>query len=252
MEEQDYRTTYDLEGHNWWFVGMRRTCSEWLGRCLSASAVARGGRAPRILDVGCGTGINIEAFERFGPTLGLDLSATALAFCRERGRDGLVQASGVHLPFPDRSFDVVTAIGVVEHIEQDRAALAEWARVLAPGGQLVLLTSAYSWMWSGHDVSNHHVRRYTTKEVRAMLADVGLVDVRASYVNCLLFPPIAVVRLAERLARRGRTPEPHKDTGEVPAPANRALVALLAVEAWLLRRWDLPFGVSMVASGSVR
>ncbi|MFN8016873.1 MAG: class I SAM-dependent methyltransferase [Acidimicrobiales bacterium] len=249
MEEQDYRTTYELEGHNWWFVGMRRTCTEWVARCLARPTAAAPVRPPRILDVGCGTGINIEAFERFGPTVGLDRSSTALAFCRERGRTDLVQADGVRLPFPDGAFDVVTAIGVVEHIEADRAALAEWARVLAPGGRLVLLTSAYQWMWSGHDTSNHHVRRYTTRQVRSMLAAAGLGEVRSSYVNCFLFPPIAVVRLVERAMRRGRPPAPHKDTGEVPGPANRLLVALLGLEARLLRRTDLPFGVSMVASG---
>lgn len=240
MEEQDYATTYRLEGGNWWFVGMRRICLEWVERCR--------GDGP-ILDVGCGTGINIEALDALAPTTGVDLSATALRFCQDRGRTELVQATGERLPFPDGSFDVVTAFGVVEHIEADAEAVAEWSRVVAPGGHLVLLTSAYQWMWSGHDVSNHHARRYRADEVRRLLADAGLVDVRVSHLNTFLFPPIAAVRIVERLLRLGRQPAAHKDTGEVPASVNRLLTAVLALEARLLRTRDLPFGVSIAASG---
>jgi SAM-dependent methyltransferase len=254
VEEQDYATTYRLEEGNWWFVGMRRICLEWVDRCRGRRPAGPGatGRGPdRILDVGCGTGINLDPLAERGRAVGVDLSATALAFCRRRGLGGLVQGRGECLPFPDGSFDVVSAIGVVEHIEADAAAVAEWARVLAPGGDLVLLTSAYRWLWSGHDLSNHHVRRYTAAEVRALLEGAGLEGARVSYVNCFLLPPIVAVRAVAALGRRLRGRPAlvaHKDTGEVPGPVNRLLVALLAVEARLLRRVDLPFGVSMVAS----
>ena len=242
MEEQDYRTTYELEDHNWWFVGMRRISLAMLGR---PAPVASG--AP-ILDVGCGTGIMLEHLAPLGEATGLDFSSTALSFCRQRGAERLVQARGEQLPFADASFGAVTAFGVVEHIDADRAAMAEWARVLQPGGSLVLLTSAYQWMWSGHDVSNHHTRRYLTKEVKALLRDAGLEPTKVSYVNSILFPPILVVRLLERLRRRGREPEPHKDTGEVPAPANRVLLWLIGIEQRIIDRAKLPFGVSIVAS----
>ena len=242
MEEQDYRTTYELEDHNWWFVGMRRISLAMLGR---PAPVAAG--AP-ILDVGCGTGIMLEHLAPRGEATGLDFSSTALAFCRKRGAERLVQARGEQLPFADGSFGAVTAFGVVEHIDADRAALAEWARVLQPGGSLVLLTSAYQWLWSGHDVSNHHTRRYLTREVTALLREAGLEPTKVSYVNSILFPPILVVRLVERLRRGSKEPEPHKDTGEVPGPANRLLLWLLGLEQRVIARGKLPFGVSIVAS----
>lgn len=248
MEEQDYRTTYELEGHNWWFVGMRRISLSLLRRPSEVHAVD----GERILDVGCGTGIMLEHLDGLGSPTGLDFSPTALAFCRQRGAERLVQGRGEQLPFADDSFSAVTAFGVIEHIEADRAAVDEWARVLRPGGSLVLLTSAYQWMWSGHDVSNHHTRRYLTRDIERLLVDAGLQPTKVSYVNSFLFPPILVVRLIERLRRGSRPPVPHKDTGEVPAFVNRFLIWLLDVERRIVGRRSLPFGVSIVASASKR
>lgn len=250
MEEQDYRTTYELEGHNWWFVGMRRISLSLLGHDPRDPPRDRG----PILDVGCGTGIMLEHLADLGQPTGLDFSATALEFCRKRGADRLVQARGEQLPFADGSFNAVTAFGVVEHIGADRQAVDEWARVLRPGGELVLLTSAYQWLWSGHDVSNHHTRRYVTKEITGLLRDAGLEPTKVSYVNSILFPPILVVRLFERLRRGSKPPAPQKDTGEVPGPANRLLTWLLDLERRVLarpgRNARLPFGVSIVAAAT--
>jgi SAM-dependent methyltransferase len=250
VEEDDYRTTYELEDHNWWFVGMRRISLGLLGRAPGegGSPVDRG----PILDVGCGTGIMLEHLADLGTPTGLDFSSTALAFCRQRGAERLVQARGEQLPFADDSFAAVTAFGVVEHIDADRQAVAEWARVLRPGGDLVLLTSAYQWLWSGHDVSNHHTRRYLTREISALLREAGLEPTKVSYVNSLLFPPILAVRVVERLRRGSKPPAPHKDTGEVPGPINRLLIRLLDLERRVLTRpgrlAKLPFGVSIVAA----
>lgn len=244
VEQQDYRTTYELEGHNWWFVGMRRICLALLGSPPDETD----GDRERILDVGCGTGIMLEHLQAGRSATGLDFSVTALEFCRQRRIERLVQGRGEQLPFADSSFAAVTAFGVVEHIEDDRAAVGEWARVLQPGGVLVLLTSAYQWLWSGHDVSNHHTRRYVTAEIEHLLIEAGLQPTRISYVNSFLFPPILVVRIAERIRRRGRPPIPRKDTGEVPPFVNRFLVWLLDLERRVIERRSLPFGVSIVAS----
>jgi SAM-dependent methyltransferase len=243
MEEDDYRVTYELEDHNWWFVGTREICLDLLDDAV--------GRAPgdrTILDVGCGTGLLLEHLESRGTPIGIDYSSTALSFCSRRGPRPLVQADGARLPLPDASVDAVTAIGVVEHLADDEGAVREWARVLKPGAPIVLLTSSYMWLWSGHDVSNHHQRRYTASSFRTLLEGAGLEVTKLSYVNSVLFPGIAAVRLAERALRRGHQPAPRKDTGEVPGPLNQALHGVLTLERKAIARTSLPFGVSMVAT----
>ena len=246
MEEQDYRTTYELEERNWWFAGMRTVSLRLLGDPGGLRAGADG-REPRVLDVGCGTGIMLDHLAPYGRPTGLDFSATALDFCRKRGAEQLVQGRGEQLPFADGSFDAVTAFGVVEHIDADQLAVAEWARVLRPGGRLVLLTSAYQFLWSGHDVSNHHTRRYLARDVERLLSRTGLVPDKVSYLNTAMFPGILAVRVVERLRRGRRPPEPKKDTGEVPDRLNRVLTRVLELEGRAVERARLPFGVSIIA-----
>src|SRR5947209_5720063 len=221
-------------------------CLDLLDEQLAAAATA----TPLIIDVGCGTGLMLEHLAERGTPVGVDLSPLALDFCRERGAPRLVRGNGVQLPFPDASVDAITAVGVIEHLDDDIGALAEWRRVLKPGGALVLLTSSYEWMWSGHDVSNHHVRRYTASELRSLLRVSGFDVERLSYVNSVLFPPIAALRVVQRLRRGQRPPAPHKDTGSVPAPVNRMLTGVLELERKTMARRPLPFGVSMVASAT--
>lgn len=241
MERSVYRQFYELESTHWWFRGMRAICRAVLER----AGVRRGARS---LDVGCGTGLWTRELAALGPVLAADTAPEALRFCRERGLRSLVRASGEALPFDGGRCDLVTALGVIEHVEGDRRFLEEMRRVVAPGGHVLLLTSAHPILWSRHDEIVHHKRRYVPHRFRSLLRESGFDVVRLTGVNTILFLPVLFARLAGRLRRRpdgecAGTPDFRRSAPWV----NAALYGILALEARLLRHLGFPFGVGLLA-----
>jgi len=236
---EEYARMYEAEETQWWYAGMRAISLSLLG-----AEWGEGDReSRRILDAGCGTGNNLAHFRRFGRTVGIDLSADALRFCRDRG---VAAARGnlLSLPFADGSFDAVTSFDVIYHrwVEDDRVAVREMARVLRPGGLFLLRVPALKMLWGAHDEAVLSRHRYTRAEVRRLLEGEGLEVVRLSYANTLLFPVIAVRRTLDRmLGRHG------SDVGFLPAPMEWAFRNLLGVESRLVRRLSLPVGASVFA-----
>jgi SAM-dependent methyltransferase len=205
-----------------------------------------------ILDVGCGTGTMLGHLARFGHAQGIDADAEAIRFCRERGVEAVRRVPpGTPLPFADGTFDLVTALDVVEHIDDDAAAVAQMARVLRPGGLALLTVPAFPSLWGRQDEIAHHKRRYRASRLRALVTGAGLELVHHSHFNTLLFPPIAAVRLARRMRKRGRTPSSHELRSDFeltrPGRLNALLARVFAAEAPLVARGRLPFGVSLLA-----
>src|SRR5579883_787921 len=148
MDPALYEQHARLEDTHWWFLGRRRLV-------LAELARHAGTNAGRILDIGCGTGGMLPQYAAFGNACGLDPSEEAQDACRRRGVP-FVRGSGAQLPFADASIDVITALDVIEHVRDDAGLLRELRRVLRPGGVLVLTVPAYQFLWSQHDVFNHH------------------------------------------------------------------------------------------------
>ena len=240
MDEAFYRSYFEIEGRHWWFLGRRRLFL----RLIEDRFGAR--RPIDMLDFGCGTGAFLEHLERFGAVSAVDSDASAVAFCHTRGRTEVqLVPADVPLPFPDASFDLATALDVVEHIDDDVAALTELRRVLRPDGVLLVAVPAFMFLWGKQDEVSHHKRRYTARTLRAALHHAGFAVERTSYFNTLLFPPIAAVRVGRRLLRRPGSAESDFDLG--PAMLNRALGAVFGAEAGIVARRSLPFGVSVLA-----
>jgi SAM-dependent methyltransferase len=240
MEEGFYPAYYELEGRHWWFVGRRRIFLRLLEQQFPP-----GVRPIELLDFGCGTGAFLEHLERFGSVSAVDSDASAVEFCHRRGRAEVrLVPPGERLPFADEAFDLVTALDVIEHIDDDVGALAELRRVLRPGGRLLAAVPAFMCLWGKQDEVSHHRRRYTARTLRGALGDAGFAVDRTSYFNTVLFPPVAAVRLGRRLLRRPGTAQSDFELG--PAAFNRALGAVFGAEAGLLARRDLPFGVSLL------
>ena len=184
-----------------------------------------------------------------GKAEGVDIDVEAVGYCRERGLENVRIGEAAELPFEDGSFDLVTALDVVEHLDDDAAAFREMRRVLRPGGLLLVTVPAHRFLWGDQDEVNLHKRRYSSAELRDRLASSGFDVLRLSYMNALLFAPIAAIRMLRRLEHRVRPRIPHQSDFRYPAPrpVNFVLGHIFGAEGRVLRRADIPFGVSIVA-----
>ncbi|MCA1615503.1 MAG: class I SAM-dependent methyltransferase [Acidobacteria bacterium] len=241
MERHTYRVMREVEDSHWWFAGRRLILESFVGRIVSESGLPPGARA-RILDVGCGTGANLEMLARFGDAEGVDISEDALRFCRARGLTRVRAGAAESLPYADAQFDLVTALDVVEHLDDDRAGLREMRRVLRPSGRALLFVPAFMWLWGVQDDVSNHRRRYTVPGLRAAVEGAGLSVERATYANVTFFAPI----LAGRALMRATGVRPASENN-VNVPALNGLFGrLFGAERHWLGRFNLPFGVSAV------
>jgi SAM-dependent methyltransferase len=238
MQAHTYAIMYQLEGSHWWFVGRRRIIAGFMKRVVSSLKLDR----PEILDVGCGTGANLELLGTFGSAQGVDVSSEALSFCRRRGIAAVKEGQAEALPYEKNSFDVVTALDVVEHLDDDVTGLKEMYRVLRPGGRALLFVPAFNFLWGVQDDISHHRRRYTLPEIRDAVRRAGLEVEHSTYVNITFFLPILIGRILMRLT--GYRPE--SENNLTIGFLNGILGAIFGAEATLLRYLSFPFGVSAI------
>jgi len=231
---------YEVEDRHWWFRGRAAVVAAMLGRLDL-------GDSPRILDAGCGTGRNLQRYAQLGPAQGIEPSADAVQFCRERGLDNVQQATLEQLPFGEGSFDLMVATDVLEHVDDDALALRELHRVAAPGGRLVMTVPAFRWLWSEEDDRLGHRRRYTRKGLRALTEQSGWEPLFATYFNLLLLAPIALARRFRDRRDAGRAEAAQRsELNLTPGWLNAPLSVPMRLEAGLIRAGlPLPIGVSI-------
>ena len=239
MRASELEEFFNIEDWYWWFVGHRRLVASLIRRYAPGPAL-------RILDVGCGSGGTLAAVRDQGSATGCDLSPDALRLCRQRSLKLLAGARAEHLCFASEVFDVVLSCDVLEHLQRDDRALDEIERVLKPGGVAIITVPAYPWLWSAHDEVVRHQRRYSRRQLMAVLRGAGLRIELLSYAFCLPFPATLAARMGERVRHRPLRPD-QTDFIPVPAFVNRILIGLLGVERWLIPRTRLPWGSSLVA-----
>lgn len=196
MDEAYERDALAVEEHHWWYRGRRRIVADMV-RSLPLP------NSPRILDAGCGSGRNLVELARFGHVVGLEPSSHAAELARGRGLGDVVEGGIGEMPFPPGSFDLVTCLDVLEHVEDDSGALRELRRVTAPEGLLILTVPAYPGLWGSHDELNRHCRRYRRTELLSRAATAGWIARRSTHFNALLLPAVAAWRLSERLRPSG-------------------------------------------------
>jgi SAM-dependent methyltransferase len=231
--------THQVEDRHWWYRGRRRV----LERTIAGLGLPPGAR---ILDAGCGSGRNMVELARHGDVTGVELSGTSVALARAREVGEVLEGSLMDMPFAPDSFDLAVCLDVIEHLEDDRGALQELRRVLAPGGVLLVTVPAYPWLWSGHDEINHHHRRYNRSTLLATAEQAGWHCTRSGYFNSLLLPVAITLRALERLHTKAT--ESSLDLWVPPAPLNWLLQQPLNLEAAAIGRGrQIPAGLSLLA-----
>lgn len=234
------RIVYDrMAAHDsthWWYRARRDVLADYLTRYGDLPNEAR------ILEIGCGTGHNLPMLARFGRVDAIEIDPAARAIASDRLGRPVGDAPLPELPGVERSaYDLVAVLDVVEHIEDDIAALAAMRTLLKPGGKILIAVPAHQWMWSAHDIVNHHHRRYSRKTLAAAIERAGLRPDRLGYFNSLLFPLAAAVRIAGRITGRDDS-----DDSPPAKPLNSLFERIFRLERHLVGRVPMTPGVSLV------
>ena len=235
MMRHTYRILYQVEESHWWHRGRRRIIESFV------KEICKGFKhRPRILDVGCGTGGNLKLLSQFGDAEGVDVSIDALEFCRQRGLNNVRLGAAEELPFEDGTFDLVTALDVVEHIDDDIAGLREFRRVLKPDGRILLFVPTFMFLWGVQDDVSHHRRRYRLPELRKAVEQAGFVVERTTYANITFFLPILLGRKLMKLTGLRTESENNINVSAL----NGIFGKIFGAESAALRHFSFPFGVS--------
>lgn len=234
--------TARAEREHFWFRGFRR----FVTPLLAEAAAGRTGL--RLLDCGCGTGVNLALLERHGKGFGIDITWRGLEFAKARGHGRLARADAGRLPFPDAQFDVVTSFDVIYSLPDDteRFATLEMSRVLKPGGALVLNVAAMDVLRGDHSVLSQELRRYDKPRLRRLLERAAFRVERMTYTNVTLFPVILAVRSIQRALGLKTEEDAGAEITVPPKLVNGVLSALLALEARAIAHVDVPFGSSLL------
>ncbi|WP_084583472.1 class I SAM-dependent methyltransferase [Sphingomonas azotifigens] len=240
------RIVYDrMAAHDsthWWYRARRDILADYLARYGAVPKDAK------ILEIGCGTGHNLPMLGAFGEVDAIEIDPAAREIASARlgkpvGSSPLPDLTGVE----PGSYDLVAVLDVVEHIEDDVGALQAMARVLKPGGKILITVPAHQWMWSAHDVVNHHKRRYSKRTLLASLEKAGLTWRKLRWFNSLLFPVAVAARFAGKLMGKDDS-----DDSPPPAVLNKAFETIFGLERHLLGRLPMPPGLSIIVLAELK
>jgi SAM-dependent methyltransferase len=237
MERIVYDRMAELDELHWWYRARREVLRELIRRRIRLPADAR------ILEVGCGTGHNLPMLGDFGRVDAIEVDKAAREIASRRLGHAVMDAPLPQLTgVPLHAFDLIAMLDVLEHVEEDQAALTALAERLRPSGRILITVPAHPWMWSAHDDVNHHKRRYTRRSLAKVVSEAGLKLEMLSWFNSLLFPLAAAARLAGRV-----TGKEDSDDTLPPTAVNRLFEALFGLERYAIGRVPFPPGVSLAA-----
>jgi 2-polyprenyl-3-methyl-5-hydroxy-6-metoxy-1,4-benzoquinol methylase len=238
MNIEMYRLFFQVQQKHWWFVTRKKIVLAAIDSYVDKNIKLK------ILDIGCGSGVMLTALEKLGQTFGMDMSDEAISFSKEIF-NGKVEKGFLpdQLPYEPDFFNLITALDVIEHIDQDVESLQVIYSLLNSEGKAIITVPAYLFLWSKFDDLNEHKRRYTLTELRTKLITAGFTIEKISYYNTLLFPIVFLVRLLNNILQRD-------GASDIDIPnsfLNYSLEKVFSLEISILRWINLPFGVSILA-----
>lgn len=234
MRKDLYEDMYKTESHHFWHKAKR----EYVEKMIRTHTK---GNKKDLLDIGCGTGKNIEIFSKMGEAYGIDSSDEALSFCRKRGIVHLKKGLAEKIPHEDGQFDVVSILDVLEHVN-DTEAVQEMKRVLKRKGIAVVTVPAFSWLWSKWDEVLGHKKRYTKKSLLSLFPAAGWEVKKITYIHSFLVIPTLIIRSIKSKQNK----EYASDFQLMNPFINWILHLLSGLEQMVVTRYDMPFGTSLL------
>ncbi len=237
MKDSHYSFIYEEELNHWWYRVRRKIVKDLLNVYVPSQI---GDFKIKVLDIGCGCGAMIKELSELYDCYGIDISEAAVGYSRQRLIENIILGDVTKIPFKNESFDVVLAMDILEHVEQDQGAIREIKRVLRVGGCAIIFVPTFRFLWSVTDVISMHKRRYTLGNLSRKISESGLNIIRKTYFNSFLFLPICLIRIIVKLLRL-----PMRSENNVGGKfMNRILYIIFYFESILLKHINFPFGVS--------
>ena len=239
MEKDFYLQYASVEDKHWWFVARRQIIQQVIQKLnLPKNA--------QILEAGCGTGGNLQMLSRHGQVSAMELEEIACQLANQRQVTQVKRGSlPDNIPFT-LQYDLILILDVIEHLDDDLSAIKALYYKLKPGGYLLITVPAYRFLWSEHDDINHHKRRYRLKGLKQVVKKAGYELNYGSYFNTFLFPVVAIVRVLAKLLPKQNNNQLSSDLVVPSKPVNQILKWLFASERYLINKFPLPFGVSVL------
>lgn len=236
MKRSSYEKMKKYEDLHWWYKARRKILQKVLNSHFKNKKTAS------ILEIGCGSGGNLQLLSFFGKTCAMEMDESAIESAQERKICEIRKGSLPNdIPFTEK-FDLVCLFDVIEHIDDDQAALKQALNLLVPGGSLLITVPAYMFLWSSHDQALGHKRRYTRMNLMDTVRKTGIKIQFSSYFNTMLFPCIALVRFFNKFLGNKK----EDDLSMPPNIVNDTLYGIMSLESFILPCLSMPFGVSIV------
>ena len=237
MKPHIYIQMAAMETRRWWFVGRRRILTEVLTTHADLPSTCE------ILEVGCGTGGNLSMLSQFGRVCAIEPNDEGRGLARQKGDFEIRKGSLPHdIPFDAQTFDLISALDILEHVPEDQSSLHSLRNFLRPKGWLLITVPPFSFLWSSHDEDHYHKRRYNKTQLLRIVQNAGFSPVMVTYFNTLMFPLAVSIRLMKKILRLNELNEQMT----LPEPINALLTRLFSTERYFLKNWPLPVGLSLL------